>query len=97
MRHARGTRLAAAEGDVAGLPGATKPQIMNPDAKTAFAKVSRERSMRITHAVESTQGSNAVRGGNREFKTLLRGDDESLGNYKLSFVRPSGELYVPRH
>lgn len=53
--------------------------------------------MHITHAVESTQGSNAVRGGNREFKTLLRGDDNSPGNYKLSLVRQSGELYVPRH
>lgn len=53
--------------------------------------------MHITHAVDSTQGSNAVRGGNREFKTLLRGDDNSPGNYKLSFVRQSGELYVPRH
>jgi hypothetical protein len=53
--------------------------------------------MHITHAVESTQGSNAVRGGNREFKTLLRGDDNSPGNFRLSFVRQSGELYVPRH
>ena len=53
--------------------------------------------MHITHAVDSAQGSNAVRGGNREFKTLLRGDDNSPGNYKLSFVRQSGELYVPRH
>ena len=53
--------------------------------------------MHITHAVDSAQGSNAVRGGNREFKTLLRGDENSPGNYKLSFVRQSGELYVPRH
>lgn len=51
--------------------------------------------MHVTHAVDSAQGSNAVRGGNREFKTLLRGDDNSPGNYKLSFVRQSGELYVP--
>ena len=53
--------------------------------------------MHITHAEESSQGSSAVRGGNRQFKTLLRGDDASPGNYKLSFVRQSGELYVPRH
>jgi len=53
--------------------------------------------MHITHAEESSQGSNAVRGGNRQFKTLLRGDESSSGNYKLSFVRQSGELYVPRH
>jgi hypothetical protein len=54
--------------------------------------------MHITHAEDSSQASNAVRGGNRQFKTLLRGkDDDSPGNYKLSFVRQSGELYVPRH
>lgn len=53
--------------------------------------------MKITHAVDSAQSSNAVRGGNREFKTMLRGDENSPGNYKLSLVRQSGELYVPRH
>lgn len=53
--------------------------------------------MHITHAEDSTQSSNAVRGGNRQFKTMLRGDENSPGNYKLSLVRQSGELYVPRH
>jgi hypothetical protein len=53
--------------------------------------------MHITHAEDSSQASNAVRGGNRQFKTLLRGQDGTPGNYKLSFVRQSGELYVPRH
>jgi len=53
--------------------------------------------MHITHAEDSSQASNAVRGGNRQFKTLLRGDDNSPGNYKLSFVRQSGSLDIPRH
>jgi len=53
--------------------------------------------MHITHAEDSTQSSNAVRGGNRNFKTMLRGNENSPGNYKLSLVRQSGELYVPRH
>jgi hypothetical protein len=40
--------------------------------------------LHITHAEDSSQASNAVRGGNRQFKTLLRGkDDDSPGNYKL--------------
>ena len=53
--------------------------------------------MHITHAEDSSQASNAVRGGNRPFKTLLRGRDDSLSNYKLSFVRQSGSLDIPRH
>jgi hypothetical protein len=53
--------------------------------------------MHIAHAEDSTQASNAVRGGNRQFKTLLKGDDSSPGNYKLSFVRQSGTLDIPRH
>jgi len=53
--------------------------------------------MHIAHAEDSTQATNAVRGGNRNFKTLLKGDDNSPGNYKLSFVRQSGALDVPRH
>jgi hypothetical protein len=53
--------------------------------------------MYIAHAEDSQQASNAVRGGKREFKTLLRGDDNSPGNYKLSFVRQSGTLDIPRH
>ena len=53
--------------------------------------------MHIAHAEDSTQASNAVRGGKREFKTLLKGDETSPGNYKLSFVRQSGSLDIPRH
>jgi hypothetical protein len=53
--------------------------------------------MHIAHAEDSTQASNAIRGGKREFKTLLRGDENSLNNYKLSFVRQTGELDIPRH
>jgi quercetin dioxygenase-like cupin family protein len=53
--------------------------------------------MKITHAEQSSQASNAIRGGAREFKTLLRGEDGTPGNYKLSFVRQSGSLDIPRH
>jgi quercetin dioxygenase-like cupin family protein len=70
---------------------------MNLTGSPAGDRQGEQRPMKITHAEESTQGSNAVRGGNRQFKTLLRGDENSPGNYKLSFVRQGGELYVPRH
>jgi hypothetical protein len=64
----------------------------------ADKRISRqEPDMHIAHAEDSTQASNAIRGGKRQFKTLLRGDDNSLGNYKLSFVRQSGTLDIPRH
>jgi len=53
--------------------------------------------MQITHAEESVDAGNAIRGGQRQFMTLLRGDENSPSNYKLSFVRQSGELDVPRH
>jgi hypothetical protein len=53
--------------------------------------------MHIAHAEDSAQASNAIRGGQREFKTLLRGEEDSPNNYKLSFVRQTGELDIPRH
>jgi hypothetical protein len=59
----------------------------------------RECDMQLTHAEESdkARASNAIRGGAREFKTLLTGEEGSPGNFKLSFVRQSGELDIPRH
>jgi hypothetical protein len=53
----------------------------------------------LTHAEESdkARASNAIRGGAREFKTLLTGEEDSPGNFKLSFVRQSGALDIPRH
>lgn len=55
--------------------------------------------MQVTHAEESDKArtSNAIRGGAREFKTLLTGEEGSPNNFKLSFVRQSGELDIPRH
>jgi hypothetical protein len=55
--------------------------------------------VQLTHAEESdkARASNAIRGGAREFKTLLTGEEGSPGNFKLSFVRQSGELDIPRH
>jgi len=56
-----------------------------------------EALMHIAHAEDSSQASNAIRGGKRDFRTLLRGNEDSPNNYRLSFVRQSGELDVPRH
>jgi hypothetical protein len=55
--------------------------------------------MQLSHAEDSdkARASNAIRGGAREFKTLLTGEEGSPGNFKLSFVRQSGELDIPRH
>ena len=55
--------------------------------------------MQLTHAEESdsARASNAIRGGAREFRTLLTGEEGAPGNFKLSFVRQSGELDIPRH
>ncbi len=55
--------------------------------------------MQLTHAKESDnrRAGNAIRGGAREFKTLLTGEEGSPGNYKLSFVHQTGELNIPRH
>jgi len=55
--------------------------------------------VQLTHAEQSdkAQASNAIRGGAREFKTLLAGEEGSPNNFKLSFVRQSGELNIPRH
>src|ERR1700748_3539548 len=55
--------------------------------------------MQLTHAKESDnrRAGSAIRGGAREFKTLLTGEEGSPGNYKLSFVHQTGELNIPRH
>ena len=48
--------------------------------------------MQLTHAEESdkARASNAIRGGAREFTTLLTGEEGAPGNFKLSFVRQTG-------
>ena len=52
--------------------------------------------MQIAHAEDSAK-INSVRGAEREFKTLLIGDENALDNFRLYFVRQSGEVDVPRH
>jgi hypothetical protein len=52
--------------------------------------------MRIAHAEESAH-IDSVRGSEREFKTLLIGDENALDNFRLYFVRQNGEVDVPRH
>ena len=53
--------------------------------------------MQITHVQAATDATTAVRGGDREFKSLLVGDDNAPDNYRLLFVRQSGKVRVPRH
>jgi len=52
--------------------------------------------MQVAHAEDSAK-INSVRGAEREFKTLLIGDEAALDNFRLYFVRQSGEVDVPRH
>jgi hypothetical protein len=52
--------------------------------------------MQVAHAEDSAK-INSVRGAEREFKTLLTGDETALDNFRLYFVRQSGEVDVPRH
>jgi len=52
--------------------------------------------MQVAHAEDSTQ-INSVRGKEREFKTLLIGEDGALDNFRLYFVRQKGEVDIPRH
>jgi hypothetical protein len=53
-------------------------------------------TMQVAHAEDSTQIS-SVRGKEREFKTLLIGEDGALDNFRLYFVRQKGEVDIPRH
>jgi mannose-6-phosphate isomerase-like protein (cupin superfamily) len=65
-------------------------------ALIATAPASGARPMKVAHAEDSAQ-INSVRGAEREFKTLLTGDDTALDNFRLYFVRQKGEVDVPRH
>jgi hypothetical protein len=52
--------------------------------------------MQIAHAEDSAK-INSVRGAEREFKTLLIGEENALDNFRLYFVRQKGEVDIPRH
>jgi hypothetical protein len=53
--------------------------------------------MKITHANDGEETSTAIRGGAREFKTLLMGEDGSPDNYRAVLSRQSGPVDIPRH
>jgi hypothetical protein len=53
--------------------------------------------MQIRHADHGEETSAAIRGGDREFKTLLVGDENSPDNYRLVLARQNGKVVSPRH
>lgn len=53
--------------------------------------------MQIRHADQGEQTSAAIRGGDREFKTLLVGDENSPDNFRLVLARQNGKVVAPRH
>ncbi len=53
--------------------------------------------MQVAHAEDSTQIASTRTGKERQFKTLLIGEDGALDNFRLYFVRQQGEVDVPRH
>ncbi len=53
--------------------------------------------MQVAHAEDSTQIASTRTGKERQFKTLLTGEDGALDNFRLYFVRQQGEVDVPRH
>jgi hypothetical protein len=52
--------------------------------------------MQVAHAEDSAK-INSIRGAGREFKTLLTGEEGTLDNFRLYFVRQTGEVDIPRH
>src|SRR5262245_4120872 len=53
--------------------------------------------MQVRHADQGEETSAAIRGGDREFKTLLVGDENSPDNYRLVLARQTGKVVAPRH
>src|SRR6266550_1379654 len=53
-------------------------------------------TMQVAHAEDSAT-IDSIRGAEREFKTLLTGDEGALDNFRLYFVRQKGEVDIPRH
>jgi hypothetical protein len=52
--------------------------------------------MQVAHAEDSAK-IDSIRGAEREFKTLLTGEEGALDNFRLYFVRQKGEVDIPRH
>jgi hypothetical protein len=53
--------------------------------------------MQLAHAEDSTSIPSTRTGKERQFKTLLTGEDGALDNFRLYFVRQQGAVDVPRH
>jgi len=53
--------------------------------------------MQVAHAQDSTAIASTRTGKERQFKTLLTGEDGALDNFRLYFVRQQGTVDVPRH
>lgn len=53
--------------------------------------------MQVAHAEDSTSIPSTRTGKERQFKTLLTGEDGTLDNFRLYFVRQQGAVDVPRH
>jgi hypothetical protein len=52
--------------------------------------------MQVAHAEDSAQIT-SIRGKEREFKTLLTGEEGALDNFRVYFVRQLGAVDIPRH
>ena len=53
--------------------------------------------MKVAHAEDSTSIPSTRTGKERQFKTLLTGEDGALDNFRVYFVRQQGAVDVPRH
>ncbi|MBX9773818.1 MAG: cupin domain-containing protein [Xanthobacteraceae bacterium] len=53
--------------------------------------------MQVGHAADSTDIPSTRTGKERQFKTLLTGEDGALDNFRVYFVRQQGAVDVPRH
>jgi len=53
--------------------------------------------MQVAHAADSADLNSIRTGKERQFKTLLTGEDGALDNFRLYFVRQKGVVDVPRH
>src|SRR5262245_37646855 len=65
-------------------------------ATIARAYVEERLTMQVAHADDS-QTISQIRRAEREFKTLLTGDEDAPDNFRLYFVRQTGEVDIPRH
>src|SRR6476620_10504097 len=65
-------------------------------AEAGTAPQIKDSTMQIAHAEDSAQIA-SIRGKEREFKTLLTGEEGAPDNFRLYFVRQLGAVDIPRH